>query len=308
MSNVSTPNVIAILCSDIHLSEKPPTFRSSEDDWFEAMARPLRQLDDLAAQHKAPIVCAGDVFDKWDSNPELINFAIAELPFMYAIAGQHDLPHHQYKDIHRSAYWTLVCANAIQNIPYNEPIELTGLTLHGFQWEAELYPCEAADLSFHLAVVHRYIWNSKENSYTGASETSHVRNTLDKIAGFHAAVFGDNHKGFLLGKTKKRGCVLNNGGFMRRRKDEIHYEPSVGLLLDDGTIERYKLDCSQDKYLKELEKETQTEEQVEMSRFIAELQELGSDSLDFKMAVELFCKNNKIHKRIHSMIMEALQE
>jgi hypothetical protein len=35
---------LAILVSDIHLSDKPPIFRSSEPDWFEAMKRPLDQL------------------------------------------------------------------------------------------------------------------------------------------------------------------------------------------------------------------------------------------------------------------------
>ena len=36
--------VVAILCSDIHLSHRPPACRTGERDWYEAMARTLDKL------------------------------------------------------------------------------------------------------------------------------------------------------------------------------------------------------------------------------------------------------------------------
>ena len=36
-----SPQVLAILCSDLHLQMKPPVARSAEPDWFAAMRRPL---------------------------------------------------------------------------------------------------------------------------------------------------------------------------------------------------------------------------------------------------------------------------
>lgn len=52
---------LALLIADVHLSWRPPIARSAEPDWPEAMARILRQVADLAAEHRCPILCAGDV-------------------------------------------------------------------------------------------------------------------------------------------------------------------------------------------------------------------------------------------------------
>ena len=108
MRSKNTENIIAIFAADLHLSLKAPIWRSTEQDWFEAMLRPLVELRTLATLHNCPIVYAGDIFDKWNSPPELINFAIEHLPKGHAIPGQHDLPLHNYEDIRKSAYWTLV--------------------------------------------------------------------------------------------------------------------------------------------------------------------------------------------------------
>ena len=40
--------VLAILCSDIHLSHNAPVARSAEPDWYIAMKRPLDEIADLA--------------------------------------------------------------------------------------------------------------------------------------------------------------------------------------------------------------------------------------------------------------------
>ena len=86
------PKSIALLCSDIHLSLNSPICRGLDRErWFETMAHYLKKLKDIAKDHAVPIVCAGDVFDKWNSPPELINFALKHLPEMYAILPNHNL-------------------------------------------------------------------------------------------------------------------------------------------------------------------------------------------------------------------------
>ena len=54
------------------------------------MQRSLEQIRDLQKEFDCPVICAGDIFDKWNSPPELINFAYDNLPEIYAIPGQHD--------------------------------------------------------------------------------------------------------------------------------------------------------------------------------------------------------------------------
>lgn len=309
MPNLQETSVVAILCSDIHLSDKPPTFRSNEPDWFEAMAIHLRQLADLARGYDVPIVCAGDVFDRWNSSAALINFALDELPPMYSIPGQHDLPHHQYQDIKSSAYWTLVKAGVIKNLRYRAPVELKGLVLHGFPWASELYCNESTDLALHLGVVHRYLWKDKSTSYVGADQEHHIKSTLKQLKGFDALVFGDNHRGFLIKRKEDRCAVLNCGGFMRRRKDEMDYNPSIGLLHMNGTITRKRLNCAADNYLQDdniVEAKTTNSASLDLHNFMEELQELGTDSLDYRQAVEQYCQSNKIDEQVYSMIKEAI--
>ncbi len=83
----------AIFVSDIHLSAKPPALRHLEPNWFEAMARPIREMRRLAEKLDVPVICGGDIFDFWNPPAELISFAIQELPKLYAVPGQHATLH-----------------------------------------------------------------------------------------------------------------------------------------------------------------------------------------------------------------------
>src|SRR4051812_12555947 len=70
------PKVNSLWCSDIHLSHKPPIARSAEPCWYSAMQRQLDELRSVALELDVPIFVAGDIFDRWNPPPELINFAI----------------------------------------------------------------------------------------------------------------------------------------------------------------------------------------------------------------------------------------
>lgn len=301
-------DVRLILCSDIHLSERPPIFRSDEPDWFEAMARPLRELQDTADQYQAKVVCAGDIFDKWNPSPALINFAIDELPLMYAVPGQHDLPHHRYTDIKSSAYWTLVKAGKIINLEPDKPIEVNGVVLHGFPWNSELKPCTSSDLCLHLAVVHKYIWSDETNHFPGADSDDHISGwKIRGLAGFDAMVFGDNHKGFLAKTHAGAATILNSGGFMRRKRDEIDYTPSFALMYGDGKIERWALNCKHDTYLEQDDVREVSDEKLDLEGFISELRQLGGDELDFTSALRLYCETHDVDKETREIVMETIQ-
>ena len=127
---MNTP-VVAIACSDIHLTLTPPAARAKEPDWFAAMLRPLNELRHLAKIHEVPIICGGDVFDTWRVPNELVNWAIQHLPEMYSIPGQHDLPFHQIDDIDKSAYRTLEWVGVLKQLP-SEGLWLDPIVVHGF--------------------------------------------------------------------------------------------------------------------------------------------------------------------------------
>lgn len=293
--------VIAVLCSDIHLSEKPPTARSAEPDWFAAQLRALDELRSVAEEYDVPVVCAGDVFDAWKSNPSVINFALDNLPTMYACPGQHDLPNHSMEEIERSAYWTLVIAGVIKDI--DVPSEMKGFVLlHGFPWGKKIEPVERSAGWINLAVIHRYVYTRGRLAYPGAPKEQRLAVMAEQLAGYDAAVFGDNHSGFV---AKAGDCnVINTGCLIRRKQDERDYRPQVGLLNDDGTITQYFLDTSQDKWADPVD--VPVGAGMDASEFLDDLKSLGADSLDFRAVVKQRLDANDADPAVRRLVQNAL--
>lgn len=295
-------DVIAILTADWHLSHRPPVFRSAEPDWKRAMARPLRELGNLATNLGAPIIIAGDIFDQWNSPAELINFAIRRMPALcYAIPGNHDLPMHRLADRCKSAYYTLYLANAINDLAdlaWPNPGER--LALHPFQLNEPLKPLRKKKERrvINLAVIHKYVWMTG-HSFPGAPPEAHVSKVRAELAGYDAILSGDNHRGFLSHRLRhKQGKVppfLNAGSLMVRKSDERDYKPSVGLLHKNGTITRHFLDTSEDKYLEVSGEQARslTEGGLDLAAFVSELEELGDNDLNFTEAVRRFVSENE---------------
>ena len=174
---IDPSDVVAILLADIHLTLNPPIWRSTEPDWLEAQAKVLKEVKELQHKYECPVLCAGDIFNRWNTCPELINFAISHLPdSMYAIPGQHDLPLHQIEDIHRSAYWTLVKAGKIINVEKGKALKINEykIKLYGFPYGAKLIECydKLKDWT-HIAIIHNYFW-MENKKYTGAPRKQHI--------------------------------------------------------------------------------------------------------------------------------------
>lgn len=302
------PQPIAILVSDIHLSHKPPIFRSNEPDWYEAMARQLMELCALQLDYNVPIVCAGDIFDKWNSPAELINFAMENLPEMYAIPGQHDLPSHRLDLIEKSAYWSLELSQSIKDLGTRPSVRNNQLALFPFPWgnkieKPDSFYCKMDCLK--LAVVHSYIWQDSSSGYIGAPHEKLVSNY--DLDGFDFVVFGDNHKGFTA-RRNGQCSVMNCGTFFVRKSDEADYKPMAGILYEDARITPYYFDTSKDVYLEmDLAQKVERVENA-FSGFIDQLQSLGLDSLDFEQAVKNRLDFENVSTRIREAVMEAFND
>lgn len=308
--------VVAVLCSDLHLCHTAPSCREEEPNWYEAQGRVLQEVIDAANKHECPLIVAGDIFDKWAAPPELINFAIDMFrqvnSIVFAIPGQHDLPNHDYMQMHRSAYGSLVKANAIRNLSPEVPTPIwiagTGETVlvHAFPWGKKIVPAPASR-SIQLAVVHKYIWR-KGSSYPGASEEANYTHLSKELVGYHAAVFGDNHKGFLarIPREEADTVVLNNGTMMRRKTDEVAYQPQYGLFFDNGTIECVLFQTRKD-ILIVPEKDDITEvDSAAFQAYLSGLKGLEAGAIDYREQVLRVLSERKVKDEIKEYILAAM--
>jgi len=298
--------VIAIFCADIHLSFKAPVWRSAEPDWFLAMARPLLELSTLQQKYECPVICAGDILDRWNSPPELINFAIEHLPNdMYAVPGQHDLPLHKYEDIKRSAYWTLVEAGKIKHIPPGNLLNIAGseLTLYGYPYGKKINAITTQSEFFQIAVVHEYRC-IKGKSFSQAPSESYLYKNEKNLIGYDIIVYGDNHKGFLT-KVNNNSTIFNCGTLMRRKSDEINYKPQIGLLFESRKVEPYYLNISEDKHL-DIQNSLEKKDSLDIKTFIKELEKLDASDLDFRETVIRYLLKKKINKPVCEVIYKAM--
>jgi len=318
--------LLAVLCSDLHFSLNPPSARSVETDWYGVMERQFRQIIDLQQNDNdpVPLIVAGDIFDRWNPPPELINFVMRLFDEVcvdpqdygtgvYSIPGQHDLPNHQLSQIHRSAYGSLVQAKMVTDL--HTPIEIhanqVNLILHPFPWGVPITPrvrVEARYPTIHLAVVHSFIW-VPGCGYEGAPVGKLSSSYAESLAGYDAAVFGDNHQGF----SRDEMCgdaicrVVNCGTFLRRRIDEVKYQPRVGLLYDDGTIKEHYLDVAQDKFLEEPLARIHERLEIDATKLLDGFRSLGSDSLDFRQALQICFELQSTDKAVRDIVMDCMK-
>lgn len=318
------PNLIAVLCSDLHLTLQAPACRK-ETDWLEVQAGYLKQLKQ-AATHKVrispqhewekeqvPILCAGDIFDRWNAAPELINFALEHLPDgMICVPGQHDLPNHRMDLMHRSGYGVLKRAGKIKDI--SGSILVPGdseFAAYGFGWEEEIEPLDpnneqrpgAVKAIIHVAVIHKYMW-AVGAKYPGAPEEARLRSFEKKLRGYDVAVVGDNHLHFSAAAGECQ--VFNCGGFIRRKSDELERRPCVGLLYSDGSIKTHYLNVSGDQFHNDSKK--REEAPVNMKEFIDSLEGLGEQGLDFREAVRQHLRSKDLKPSVKKLIEEIMNK
>ncbi len=297
----------AILTADIHLSHTPPVARSLEECWYKAQLRSLKQLCDLQEKYQVPIIVAGDIFHKHSPPPELINFALEHLPAIYAVPGQHDLPMHNYADIKKSAYWTMVKGDKVGNLLPDKPQQLyNGIQLHGFPWGFEPKPLtKGHSLYQDIAVIHKYLW-IKDKGYQGAPDANRLKKCKNSLKGYDVCLFGDNHIPFMVRNGEQ--TIVNAGSLMRRNIDQIDYKPAVWLLKSDNAVEKHYLDCSEDKFIEVDQLKKIKIAGKSMTKFLENVRDLGEVAISFEEAVKRYLRKEKVNKMTEKIIMAAIEE
>lgn len=301
--------VVAVACSDIHLSLRKPPCRAEEKSWLGSMAYGMLQISELCQLHQVPLLIAGDIFDKWNMPAELINWALELFPpHTYAIPGNHDLPMHQADLIHRSAYYTLVQANAIKQLSYTAPLVIEGepdVYVYAVPFEGEI-PEHNSNKGLHICVIHQYLW-VPGCAYNGATQDTRLSKWARHFGEFDVVIVGDNHVAF--DRTLKRGThVINCGTVFRRKTTEIPYAPRVGIIYSNGEVGEHRLDCSLDKISKALPLSTWSDEdETDMEDVMEALSGIEKTSANFRDAVLQAVRIRKATKLVKRLLLEAME-
>lgn len=301
MRKQNPSDLIAIVCADLHLSHKPPAARAGEPDWYAAMKRPLQEIWNLADTHNVPVLCAGDVFDHWMAPPELINFAHQYMPKMFAVPGQHDMPHHDANGMHRSVYHTLQRMGTIETVWLEKA--LTDIIIYGFPWgrEPELLLNTPRTSKIRIALIHKYLW-TEGASIPMAPAEGHVTKHTKAFDKFEIVISGDNHKQFTIQGKGEHPTIFNCGPIMRRHADDANTRPRVGLVYSNGKVESHYLDTSEDVFAPDA-KETKVDVSSEMEAYLQELRQFEKTTLDYREALRTAALQSIVDKAVRNILI-----
>jgi len=177
----------------------------------------------------------------------------------------------------------------------------------GFPYGSEVTGHDGKD-RLNVAVVHDYVWTASMG-YPGAPVEKSVAGRKNELTGYDVAVFGDNHRGF---ERKSGKCLIYNCGCpIRRRIDEMRYDPSVGLLYEDGSVVRRPLKSTKDDRWLDVSEEKEAEmqrreDEAGLRRFVEELGDLGADSLDFRAELDRVLRGGSVEEAVKDLLREML--
>lgn len=300
---------IAIFVSDIHLREQAP--RSRKDDFWNTQWDKLSQIKNIAENYNTdwgvPIFCSGDLFHHWKPSPELLSKAIVNLPFMYVIPGQHDLPNHNIDLLHKSGLDTLEKANAIKIIR-DEPIVfnfhrkgVSNFIVCAFQWGKQIEEISGTAQFKSVAMIHQLITEGKDQ-LTEYGNGSTADSIMKKAKGFDLIVAGDNHKTFSVKKGNQ--ILINPGSMMRNNIDQIDHKPCV-YLWDGEDVEPVYLSIKEDVF-DLTKKDTEFEKTLKINAFIEHLKVGYQLGLSFENNMDSFFAIHKTDQTIKNIIYECM--
>jgi hypothetical protein len=164
-----------------------------------------------------------------------------------------------------------------------------------------------ANIMQHIALIHGYAWTEK-TGHQGATEETRYGSWMKKLKGYDAAIFGDNHKPFIVKGNDKIPWISNCGTFMRRHSDEKDIKPRVTLLHTDNQISIHYLDTSKDLFFDAGEAVSRLEKnlEIDLGDFAEELGKLYSEKLDFAKIVLRWIEHNKPPEAVRVLLKRAI--
>ena len=296
----------AIQCSDLHLCLDTPTCRT--DDFLSAQTDKLKFLRGLQEKYDCPILCSGDVFHHWKPSPELISYALENLPDgIIAIPGQHDLEAHNLSNIKRSGIYALAAAGKIQLLVKGDVVSVNLCRVKGFPWGRELMGIPPSrNNNPSVALIHKLVYQGKP-PFPGAEKCGGTgKAILKQMAGFDLVISGDNHQAFT--ETYGDQILVNPGSFMRNTASQADHKPSVFLwYAETNEVERVFLPINKNVVSREhIEVKEEHDERIEA--FVSSLRknDVVEVGISYEEMMKRYIAENNISKPVEILIYEAM--
>ncbi len=280
----------AILTSDWHLREDTPTCFTG--DFQKEQWDAMRCIKEMQDRYSCPVICAGDVFDKWKPSPWLLSMTIDYLPDMfYCVYGQHDLPQHSMELSNKSGLYTLLRAGKI-NLLWQ---------CHYGQFPTDGQPKQIPGTGTNILVWH-YLTYTKA-PFPGAKDGMAER-ILRKYPEYDLIVTGDNHQSFYT--TYEGRLLVNPGNLTRQSADQIDYKPRVALwYAKTNTIEWVYLPIQEGVISREhIDVKAQRDERIHA--FVSQLNDDWQVELSFEDNLERAFESNNTEEPVKQIIYKAL--
>ena len=296
---------IALFCSDLHLSEKPPIARAGELDWMKCQFEMLDFINKTAEKYHVRVYCSGDVFHRAKSTQKTEVLATLNMREWYCIPGQHDLPGHLYSNIWSSSYGVLSCASIHNLGQCGEKTITDDISVKGFPYGLGYDSPQEGLCDINIAMIHTLVWEGKP-PFPGAPETGNVKSIAKQLKDYDVIVAGDNHEGFVTEIAGK--LIINCGSTMRRSADQEFYHPAIYLLYEDLSVDVIEIPIKNDVFSTE-HIEAKQDRDLRIESFVRKLKDdMGSVELSFEKNMEQFLLQNNIEESVVQLIKEAYCE
>lgn len=216
-----------IVTADWHLREDKPRCRIDED-WLETQRKAVQFVYSTAKDREADVAIVGDIFGLERSivHPSIVNMfldiALKSDANTYVLAGNHDLPYHNWEYVGASSYGLLA---SMCSMPMSKIKSLSEIGM------AANFRCSIEGACEKFVFVHELVFRDII-PYRAKGRTA--QELLDEFKNADYVFIGDNHRHFVF-KSNDR-IVINPGCLIRQASDFKEYQ-SVIVFVDTNKEE-----------------------------------------------------------------------
>jgi len=207
-----------IVTSDWHLRKSVPVCRTeNEQEWFNFQFDIIEDIFNKAnLEADAKILVAGDIFDRSVPSIKIINRLLMlrekhSYLDIYGIAGNHDLPYHNFNIINESGYDTLTQSKFFSHDK--------NITEHHFNTDIP---------KVNKIVLCHHLCFKDEKSIPPHIEAVTAKDLLEMYPAAKLIVCGDNHHGFVYRENGR--TVIVPGAINIQSVGEFDIIPAVHLV------------------------------------------------------------------------------